>query len=129
MTTEDVLEHLPLVLYLAAVLLLSIHLFPLHARSASSVLFVILALWALATTWNYMIRFMFSSYQDGRASRPEGSEERLAYTTTVWLKETSLFKQAWEFVCATPERWWISSQLCTFTGGLWTAFLFVEGRR
>jgi len=128
MTSDDVVEHLPLVLYLAAVVLLSIRLFPFHARSFTSILFILLALGALATTWTFMIRYMFASFRDGRALRPS-SEERAAYTTTIWLKETSLFKQAWEYVCATPERWWISSQLCTFTGGLWTAFLFAEGSR
>ena len=124
MTANDMLQHSPLVLYLIAVTALSIHLLPRPAPySARSVLFLLLAFVSLLLTWTHMIRFLFRSYADallGAGSSP-------AYTTTVWLQETSLFDQAWRYVCATPERWSISAQLCTFTTGLWTVFLFAEG--
>ena len=124
MTANDILQHSPLVLYLIAVTALSIHLLPRPGPyPARSVLFLLLAVVSLLLTWTHMIRFLLRSYAD--ALFDAGGSP--AYTTTVWLQETSLFDQAWRYVCANPERWWISAQLCTFTTGLWTVFLFAEG--
>jgi hypothetical protein len=55
------------------------------------------------------------------------SNIRLAnYSTKQWLESTSLFNEAWTFVCATPLRWWWSEQLCAWTAGPFTVFLLVE---
>lgn len=70
-----------------------------------------------------MFKYMYTSYQDHKASAALFS----SYTTTRWLEETSLFDEAWRYVCRTPERWWISSQLCLFTVGVFTVFLYAEG--
>jgi hypothetical protein len=123
-TVNDVAQHSPLVLYLLFVAFFSIRLFPKPPYSKTSILFLLCALGALGVTWTYMIKFLFHSYRIGEMlAGPE-----IIYNTTLWLEETSLFEQAWRYVCAQPERWWISSQLCSFTVGLWTIFLFAEGR-
>ncbi|CAD6579066.1 MAG: hypothetical protein CYPHOPRED_000792 [Cyphobasidiales sp. Tagirdzhanova-0007] len=122
MDFNDVLQHSPLVLYLVAVFAFSFRLLP-PVRNPTSLLFLMIALSALLTTWYYMFRFLHRSYQDAKMLAVAPAD----YDTTNWLEETSLFKQAWEYVCATSERWWFSSQLCTFTTGVWTVFLFAEG--
>jgi hypothetical protein len=38
-----------------------------------------------------------------------------------------MFEQAWKIVCEGPLRWWWSEQLCLFTAGAWTVFLFAQG--
>ena len=123
LTSNDILQHLPLVLYLLAVAGLSINLFP-SPRNTLSKLFILCALGSLGVTWTYMFKYMYQSYQDHKAAAGLlGS-----YDTTRWLEETSLFDEAWRYVCRTPERWWISSQLCLFTVGVFTVFLYAEGR-
>lgn len=69
---------------------------------------------------------------------------------TRWLIGTDLFEQAWRRVCegtrrpkaetntafkrltyltnSGPLNWWWSEQLCIFTVGIWTTFLFVQGK-
>lgn len=46
---------------------------------------------------------------------------------TDWLMNTDLFEQAWGIVCAGAPAWWWSEQLCAFTAGPWTIYLFIEG--
>lgn len=46
---------------------------------------------------------------------------------TDWLSGTELFEQAWALVCAGPLNWWWSEQLCLFTIGAWTIFVFAQG--
>lgn len=43
-----------------------------------------------------------------------------------WLVHTALFEQAWAAVCVGLYNWWWSQQLCLFTVGAWTVFLFIE---
>ena len=43
-----------------------------------------------------------------------------------WLVNTALFEQAWAVVCVELDNWWWSEQLCLFTAGPWTVFLFLE---
>lgn len=123
-TINDVLQHAPLVLYLGTVVALSVHLFP-SPRNIRSGLFIIGALGSLGVTWTYMFRYIKTSYQDHRALT--GLSDSKVSTTTRWLEETSLFDEAWRYVCRTPERWWFSSQLCLFTVGVFTVFLYAEG--
>jgi hypothetical protein len=121
-TANDVLQHLPLVLYLLAVAGLSANLFP-RPRNVESFLFVLAALGSLCTTWTYMFKYMYQSYQDHKSAAGLLAD----YSTTRWLEETSLFDEAWRYVCQTPMRWWISSQLCLVTVGVFTVFLYAEG--
>ena len=121
-TLNDGLQHAPLALYLVAVAALSLHLFP-RVRNIRSGIFILGALGSLGVTWTYMFKYMQTSYQDHRASAGLSG----SISTTRWLEETSLFDQAWRYVCRTPERWWFSSQLCLFTVGVFTVFLYAEG--
>lgn len=121
-TSNDILQHLPLVVYLLAVTGLATSLFP-SPRNKLSTLFVLCAVGSLGMTWTYMFRYMFQSYRDHKAAAGLFS----SYSTTHWLEETSLFDEAWRYVCRTAERWWISSQLCLFTVGVFTVFLYAEG--
>lgn len=124
LTLNDIAQHSPLVVYLFLVSFFSVRLFPRPPYCRTSIFFTLCALGALGATWTYMIKFMIHSYYTGRAF----TNPLRPYNTTVWLEETSLFDQAWRYVCAAPARWWLSSQLCTFTVGLWTVFLYAEGR-
>lgn len=42
---------------------------------------------------------------------------------------TTLFEQAWTAVCSGKLNWAWSEQLCLFTVGAWTVFLYIEGSR
>lgn len=44
-----------------------------------------------------------------------------------WLRDTSLFKEAWLYVVANEQRWWWSAEVCAFTVAPWALFLYVEG--
>ena len=44
----------------------------------------------------------------------------------TWLVDTALFEQAWSTVCVGPLQWWWSEQLCLFTAGGFTVFLFTQ---
>lgn len=120
---ETVLQHLPLVLYLLFVVSLSYHLLRAPTTPFAS-LTLLTSLLALLFTWYYMFAYIWRSFHDSRMLAGPHAE----FNTTVWLRETSLFKQAWEYVCSGAERWWWSSQLCTFTVGTWTVFLYAEGK-
>ncbi|TFK26073.1 hypothetical protein FA15DRAFT_734241 [Coprinopsis marcescibilis] len=56
------------------------------------------------------------------------------HTTVVermsnWLVNSTLFEEAWGYVCVGSMNWWWSEQLCLFTVGAWTAFLYEQGAR
>ena len=46
---------------------------------------------------------------------------------TDWLINTTLFEEAWGAVSFGRMNWWWSEQLCLFTVGAWTVFLYTEG--
>lgn len=75
-------------------------------------------------TWSYMFQYLRKSFVDSAERAGVDSSE---WTERRWLESSSLFQEAWEHVCATPERWWWSSQLCLFTVATFTPFLFIEG--
>jgi len=78
-------------------------------------------------TWFYMIKYMiwsFTNYELGLVSKPVTQD--LLHRLGSWLHETSLFEEAWAFVCVHPVNWWWSEQLCLFTAGVWTIFIAVE---
>ncbi|KAF9069980.1 hypothetical protein BDP27DRAFT_1221589 [Rhodocollybia butyracea] len=96
-----------------------------HRKRAA--LFIFLATSAFAHTWYYMFRFMEWSFKDYE-SKGE-TRDFLMERINNWLVHTALFEQAWYTVCSTYFRWWLSEQLCSYTVGAWTLFVFVEGRR
>jgi len=91
--------------------------------------FIGLTIGSLTHTWFYMIKYMIWSFTNYelRLSKPVAQD--LLYRLGSWLHETSLFKEAWVFVCVHPVNWWWSEQLCLFTAGVWTVFIAVEGKR
>ncbi|KAE9395724.1 hypothetical protein BT96DRAFT_997419 [Gymnopus androsaceus JB14] len=103
----------------------------LHRDSFSrkrATLFAFLAVVSFAHTWYYMFRFMEWSFRDyeSKVGAYDGSFiERLGN----WLVGTALFEQAWRTVCYGASNWWWSQQLCSYTVGSWTIFIFVEGNR
>ncbi|KAF9006798.1 hypothetical protein BDZ89DRAFT_1095413 [Hymenopellis radicata] len=99
------------------------------AASKSKVLaFSGLTVASFAHTWFYMFEFMhwsFSDYETTASSIAEAPLDRL----TDWLLNTALFEQAWAVVSFGKMNWWWSEQLCLFTVGFWTAFLYFQGSR
>ncbi|KAJ3888476.1 hypothetical protein GG344DRAFT_89929 [Lentinula edodes] len=90
-------------------------------------LFFLLAIGSFIHTWYYMFRFMQWSLNDyeTKVGTFDGTYvDRLGN----WLINTALFEQAWYTVCSGPVNWWISQQLCSYTVGAWTIFIFVEGK-
>jgi hypothetical protein len=126
--TGNVIALLPLTGYFLLIvalhtLLPSIALPLTKPTSGRHALFQALAVVSLVLTWYHMLSFMKLSYLDYHKPRiPKVSMSSMA----AWLHETHLFEQAWRIVCETPERWWWSSQLCTFTTGIWTVFLWEQ---
>lgn len=46
-----------------------------------------------------------------------------------WLRQTSLFEEAWLHVVSGKRNWWWSVEVCTFTVGVWALYLRVQGAR
>ena len=111
-------------------------------RSAHLVIFATLAVVSLVITWYYMLAFFTLSYQTWTRdnniplpARPWGSDVLLAGNEDVgglhlgpWLKDTKLFKDAWETVIDGKARFWWSQQIFLITT-IWSVFLGVEGAR
>lgn len=83
-----------------------------------------LSIASLALTWSQMLLFLYGSYVDSASRARVPLSE---WTSRRWLGSTQLFEEAWGYVCATPERWWWSSQICLGAVGVWTPFLWSEG--
>jgi hypothetical protein len=81
-------------------------------------LFTALASGSLLTTWTYMFRYFEFSYQNWLLSRAHYALDPTATHWGLWLKETSLFKEAWEMVIADHKRYWWSHQIFSFAMGL-----------
>jgi hypothetical protein len=122
--TADIIALLPLIGYFLLIFLFHA-LLPASAtrfsrtNSPRQLLFRFLALGSLGITWYHMLRFIKWSYLS-HSNSPNPSIESIA----AWLRGTALFEQAWRIVCETPRRWWWSSQLVTYTAGVWTPFLW-----
>ncbi|RHZ73463.1 hypothetical protein CDV55_107846 [Aspergillus turcosus] len=102
-------------------------------HSKKLLLFILLACASLASTWFYMFAFFAHSYRSWRgrctlAQLHELERASLPMKGELWLRDTQLFKQAWEAVSETPERHWWSGQIFLFTV-VWSVFLGVLGRR
>ncbi|KAF8603185.1 hypothetical protein BDV93DRAFT_523538 [Ceratobasidium sp. AG-I] len=100
----------------------------LKPKSRHFVMFIGLALGSLLHTWFYMIKFLLWSFNNFESRRPNDmTTGSVLHRMTRWLMGSDLFEQAWRRVCQGPLNWWWSEQLCIFTVGVWTAFLFVQG--
>ncbi|KAL5360178.1 hypothetical protein BJX96DRAFT_149876 [Aspergillus floccosus] len=95
--------------------------------------FAVLAALSLFATWYHMLAFFVHSYRvwEGR----HGDIERVAIAAKpflsrceLWLRDTKLFREAWESVSESAERSWWSGQIFLWTVG-WSLFLGVMGRR
>ncbi|KAJ3740247.1 hypothetical protein DFH05DRAFT_1511000 [Lentinula detonsa] len=98
---------------------------PKRKRAA---MFTLLAIGSFIHTWYYMFRFMEWSFKDYE-SKIEDINGAFLDRLSLWLINTALFEQAWYTVCSEPINWWFSEQLCSYTVGAWTIFIFVEAKR
>ncbi|KAF1813403.1 hypothetical protein P152DRAFT_473131 [Eremomyces bilateralis CBS 781.70] len=90
-------------------------------------LFGILTMISLATTWYYMFAFFATSYRAWAAHRGiMASDHPYGAQLALWLKESSLFKEAWGTALDTPGRLWWTQQIFSFTTA-WSIFLGFEG--
>jgi hypothetical protein len=92
-------------------------------------LFGLLAVNSLATTWYYMFSFFAYSYHNWACDH--GLNDGAPVNVTLrnlelWLRETTLFKDAWGAVVATPHRYWWSGQVFLWTTA-WSLFLGIMG--
>lgn len=101
-------------------------------------LFALLALVSLATAWYHMLQYFGLSYRVSAYEMGEvlplaiwGDNGYLAYGEVRlalgrWLKDTSLFRDAWEIVIERSRRYWWSQQI--FLGSAaWAVFVGIEG--
>ncbi|KXJ88612.1 hypothetical protein Micbo1qcDRAFT_235894 [Microdochium bolleyi] len=100
-----------------------------HAQLRRRVwIFSLLAAASLSTTWYYMFAFFAHSYRDWAATRgiPVSGTSASDLQLGAWLRDTSLFSQAWASAMATPPRVWWTQQIFGFCS-LWTLILATEG--
>ncbi|KAF2659949.1 hypothetical protein K491DRAFT_712240 [Lophiostoma macrostomum CBS 122681] len=81
-------------------------------------LFACLAAGSLGTTWYHMFQFFNISYQQWYTWRSyyDLPAEKLHWG--LWLKETSLFKEAWQTAIVGNARYWWTHQIFLFACGL-----------
>lgn len=99
-------------------------------------IYILLATLSLFATWYYMFAFFASSYETWLSTRTtitatgtscgNSSLLRLLRRIELWLRDTKLFKEAWQTVVETPARTWWSGQIFLWTTG-WSLFLGVMG--
>ncbi|KAK0443600.1 hypothetical protein EV421DRAFT_527080 [Armillaria borealis] len=89
-------------------------------------LFAALTLASFGHTWFYMFKFMSWSFSDFERTTPGTETNSLLDRIPSWLVDTKLFEQAWAAVSFGAVNWWWSEQLCLFTAGFWTVFVFYE---
>ncbi|TFK26067.1 hypothetical protein FA15DRAFT_686677 [Coprinopsis marcescibilis] len=94
--------------------------------TAKIYLFGLLSLVSFASTWYYMLRFLLWSFHDYEGDIPPASiPTTVIQRMSDWLVNSTLFEQAWGYVCFGSMNWWWSEQLL----GAWTAFLYDQGNR
>ncbi|KAI0056893.1 hypothetical protein BV25DRAFT_1535072 [Artomyces pyxidatus] len=98
-------------------------------RHGMRYLWTALAAGSFAHTWYYMFSFMTWSFFNFEKESAADTTQPVLVRMGNWLWNTGLFEQAWTIVCAGPQNWWWSEQLCLFTVGSWTVFLLTEGRQ
>lgn len=82
-----------------------------HSRLGKAALFAVLAVASLSVTWYFMFFFFRFSYREWTRSQSHGYDMALS----DWLKDSSLFEEAWSSAMATPERFWWTQQIFIFT--------------
>ncbi|KAK2007130.1 hypothetical protein LZ32DRAFT_610559 [Colletotrichum eremochloae] len=98
----------------------------------SHVIFGLLAALSLATTWYHMFRFFEWSYTEWATAHAfkEGvaasGDEGLRLGE--WLRDTSLFRQAWASTLETGPRAWWSLQIFGFCAN-WSVLLATQARK
>lgn len=97
-----------------------------HARRRTAIsVFSILAAISFGSTWYHMFRFFEWSYTQWAFSSV--AEELLTGDPNglhlgQWLRDTTLFKQAWASTLETPARAWWSMQIFAFCA-IWSVML------
>ena len=81
-------------------------------------LFGALAAGSLLTTWTYMVKYFNVSYQTWLMWRSYWALDPAHRHWGLWLKETGLFREAWETVVVGNARYWWSHQIFFFALGL-----------
>ncbi|KAK4199171.1 hypothetical protein QBC40DRAFT_85256 [Triangularia verruculosa] len=94
---------------------------------AALALFSTLAAISLATTWSYMFAYFQWSYFDWAANAPNTTIDGQLHLGE-WLRDTSLFKQAWFSALETPARAWWTLQIFGFCA-IWSVMLSVQGQK
>jgi hypothetical protein len=77
-----------------------------------------------ATTWYHMFCFFLWSYQQWEATHPAQVDNE--FHLGEWLRDTTLFKQAWVSTLEQPLRAWCSLQIFGFCS-IWSVILAAEG--
>ncbi|EKV12112.1 hypothetical protein PDIG_46480 [Penicillium digitatum PHI26] len=96
-------------------------------------IFIALSILSITTTWYYMFAFFAHSYRSWEARQSPMQRALIEVAPhllkwEMWLRDSKLFREAWESVSATPARTWWSGQIFLWTIG-WSLFLGVMGRR
>lgn len=81
-------------------------------------LFTGLAIGSLATTWSYLIEYFKISYKTWLMWRSYYELDSHQRHWGLWLKESSLYREAWETVIVGNARYWWSHQIFFFALGL-----------
>ncbi|KAM6509914.1 hypothetical protein FALCPG4_017550 [Fusarium falciforme] len=97
-----------------------------HRRNAILV-FSALAAVSLATTWYHMFCFFQWSYQQWALSAPAGLDADKLHLGE-WLRDTTLFKQAWVSTLERPPRAWWSLQIFGFCA-IWSIMLAAQSKK
>ncbi|KAK4177121.1 hypothetical protein QBC36DRAFT_300505 [Triangularia setosa] len=95
---------------------------------ASLALFGALAAISLATTWSYMFAYFRWSYFDWAANNASGATIDGQLHLGEWLRDTSLFKQAWFSALERPARAWWTLQIFGFCA-IWSVMLSVQAKK
>lgn len=81
-------------------------------------LFTALAVGSLFSTWSFMIKYFNTSYQTWLLRRHCYELDPHQRHWGLWLKETGLFREAWEIVLTGVLRYWWSHQIFFHALGL-----------
>ena len=81
-------------------------------------LFVALAAWGVLTVWYFEIQYFKVSYQAWTMWRSYYDLTPDQMHWGLWLKETSLFREAWETAVVGNARYWWTNQIFFFACGL-----------
>lgn len=81
-------------------------------------IFAALAACSLLSTWGFMFQYFQWSYDNWLAVRSQPNFDPSVKHWGLWLKETSLFKEAWQSVIVGYTRYWWSHQIFFFACAL-----------